>query len=111
MWKVSRRTTSCFMDTVEKYGHRGSIESVRHESRLNRNERMLTSCSSLSDKFSVEDENVEGVEEDDACLMDTVEKYGHRGNIESVRHEIRLNHNERIVNVLFVQGMTKSPSA
>ena len=85
MWKVSRRTTACLMDTVEKYGHRGSIESVRHESRLIIIMRvLLTPCPSLSDKFSVEDENAEGVKEDDVCLMDTVKKYGHRGSIKKV---------------------------
>ena len=64
----------------------------------------------LSDEFSVEDENVEeGVEEEDDVMFDghTIEKYGHRGSIESVRHKSRLNHDERIVNILFVQGMTK----
>ena len=43
-----------------------------------------------------------------SCFMDT--QNGYRGSIESVRHKSRLNHDERIVNVLFVQGMTKSPS-
>jgi hypothetical protein len=61
----------------------------------------------------VEDENVECVEEEDNVVFDghTVEKYGHRGSIESVGHKSRLNHNERIVNVLFVQGMTNLLSA
>jgi hypothetical protein len=47
----------------------------------------------LNDKFSVEDKNVEeGVEEKDNVVFDgyTVEKYGHRGSIESVRHKSRL---------------------
>ena len=38
---VLRRTTACLMDTVEKYRHRRSIESVRHESNLNHNERIV----------------------------------------------------------------------
>jgi hypothetical protein len=54
----------------------------------------------LGDECSVEDENV--LRRTTACLMDTVEKYGHRGSIESVRHESRLNYNERIDNILFV---------
>ena len=41
MWKVLRRMTSCLMDTVEKYGHRGYIKGVRHKSRLNHNERIV----------------------------------------------------------------------
>ena len=57
----------------------------------------------------MKDENVEGVEEEDNAVFDghTVEKYGHRRSIESVRHKSRLNHNERTVNVLFVQDMAK----
>jgi hypothetical protein len=64
----------------------------------------------LSDKFSMEDKNVEeGVEEKDNIVFDgyAVEKYGHRGSIESVRHKSRLNHYKRIINILFVQGMAK----
>jgi hypothetical protein len=48
----------------------------------------------LRDKFSVEDKNVgKGVEEKDNVVFDgyTVEKYGHRGNIESVRHRVGRN--------------------
>ena len=37
----------------------------------------------------------------------TIEKYWHRRSIESVRHKSRLNHNKRVVNVLYVQSMTK----
>src|ERR1700679_1516690 len=68
----------------------------------------------LSDQFSVENKYMEeGVEEEDNVMFDghTVQKYGHRRSIESVRHEGRLNHDERIVNVLFVQGMAESSSA
>ena len=63
----------------------------------------------LGYKFSVEDENVEGVEEDNVVFDGhTVEKYGHtRRSIKSVRHKRRPNHNKRVVNVLFIQGITK----
>ena len=52
--------------------------------------------------------------EDDSDIMfdgHNIEKYGHRWSIGSVRHESRLNHNKEIVNILFVRGMAKSPSA
>jgi len=68
----------------------------------------------LGNKFSVEDEDVEeGIEKKDDIVFDghTVEEYGHGRSIESVRHKSRLNHDKRIVNVFFVQGMAKSLSA
>ena len=60
----------CLMDTIEKYGHRGYIEGVRHKSRLNHNERIVNVLFVIEChyKFSMEDENVEGVEEDDGMF-------------------------------------------
>jgi hypothetical protein len=68
----------------------------------------------LGNEFSMEDENMEeSVEEKDDVVFDgdTVEKYGHRRSIETVRHKSRLDHDKRIVNVLFVQCVAKSSSA
>ena len=62
----------------------------------------------------MEDGNVEErvVEEEDDVVFygHTVEKHGHTGSVESVRHKSRLDHDESTINILFVQGMTKSPS-
>jgi hypothetical protein len=58
---------------------------------------------------------VEGVEEKDNVVFDgyTVEKYGYRGSVESVRHKSRLNHYKRIVNFCPFTGKAwlKSSSA
>ena len=64
--------------------------------------------SPLSNEFTVEDENMEeSVEEQDDIVLDrnTVEQDGLRGSVEGVRHEGRLNHDEGVINIFFVDDV------
>lgn len=62
----------------------------------------------LRDRLTVEDEDVEeGVEEQDDVRLDrhAVEQHGLWWHVERVRHERRLDHDERVVHVLLIQYM------
>lgn len=62
----------------------------------------------LCDCLAVEDEDVEeGVEEKDDVRLDrdTVQQHGLWWCVERVRHERWLNHDQRVVHVLFIQNM------
>jgi hypothetical protein len=63
----------------------------------------------LRDSLSVEDEDVEeGVEEEDGVGSDgdRVEEDGLGRRLEAVRHERRLDHDERVVDVFRVEDVT-----
>ena len=58
----------------------------------------------------MEDENMEkGIEQEDDVVLDgdAIEEYRLRGSIECIRHEGRLNHDEGVVNILFVENVPK----